>query len=119
MKIDHIDTDYCLRAIENGYTLVLNSNYSFIHTIGERISYRLFNRNLRSGNHLPKRREMIMLNSILVLRKHFSKFPAFLYIIFERIIYEFIGILFSEKNKLAKLKMSFLGLLKGLFIRIS
>jgi rhamnosyltransferase len=113
MKVDHIDTDYCLRAIENGYKLILNSNYYFIHTIGNRITYRFLNTTLRSGNHSPERRKMIMMNSILVLRKHFYKFPVFFYIILERIIYEFLGIIMIEKNKTLKLKMSLLGLIKG------
>jgi rhamnosyltransferase len=119
MKIDHIDTDYCLRAIENGYKLILNSNYSFFHTIGDRITYKFMCKQLRSGNHSPKRREMIMLNSIIVLRKHFHKFPVFIYIIIERIVYEFIGIMISEKNKLTKLKMASLGIVKGFLLKLS
>jgi len=115
MKIDHIDTDYCLRACELGYKLILNSNYQFYHTIGNRLSYKLLSKNLRSGNHSPSRREIIMKNSILVLRKHFSSFPIFGYIIIERIVYELIGIVMIEKNKYQKLKSSFKGLVSGLF----
>ncbi len=115
MKIDHIDTDYCLRACELGYKLILNSNYQFYHTIGNRLSYKLLSMNLRSGNHSPSRREIIMKNSILVLRKHFSSFPIFGYIIIERIVYELIGIVMIEKNKYQKLKSSFKGLVSGLF----
>ena len=119
MKIDHIDTDYCLRATEMRYTLVLNSNYSFKHTIGNRVSYKFLFKNLRSGNHSPERRKMIMLNSILILRKHFKNYPVLLYIILERIAYEFLGILVAEKNKFRKIKFLLSGMIKGLFIKIS
>ena len=118
MKVDHIDTDYCLRATEKGYRLILNSNYSFKHTIGDRISYRFLYKNLRSGNHSPERRKMIMLNSILVLRKHVKNYPILFYIIFERIIYELMGIIIAEKNKLQKIKFSLSGLVNGLFLKI-
>jgi rhamnosyltransferase len=119
LKVDHIDTDYCLRAIEMGYSLFLNSNYSFKHTIGNRVSYRILFKNLRSGNHSPDRRRMIMLNSILILRKHVRKFPVLFYIISERILYELLGIVFAEKNKLVKLRSSFRGIVNGLFLKIS
>lgn len=118
MKVDHIDTDYCLRATEMGYRLILNSNYSFKHTIGDRISYRFLHKNLRSGNHSPERRKMIMLNSILVLRKHVKNYPILFYIIFERIIYELMGIIIAEKNRLQKIKFSLSGLVNGLFLKI-
>jgi hypothetical protein len=51
----------------------------------------------------------------LVLRKHFWSFPIFGYIILERIAYEFIGIIMIEKNKYQKIKLSFKGLVSGLF----
>jgi rhamnosyltransferase len=119
MKIDHIDTDYCLRASVLGYKLILNSNYRFYHTIGNRLTYKLITKNLRSGNHSPSRRELIIRNSILVLRKHFWKFPVFGYVILERIAYEFIGIIMVEKNKFQKLKSSFKGLFIGIFTKKS
>jgi rhamnosyltransferase len=115
LKVDHIDTDFCLRAIKHGYSLILDSNYVFMHTIGNRISYNIFNKKYRSGNHSSKRREMIMKNSILVFRKHAKAFPILSYIILERVIYEFIGIIIAENNKLEKIKMS----LKGLYLGIT
>jgi rhamnosyltransferase len=115
MKIDHIDTDYCLRATEMGYGLILNSNYSFKHTIGNRISYRFLFKSLRSGNHSPERRKMIMFNSILILRKHVKRFPVLIYIIFERIFYELLGVIYAEDQKMNKIKMSLKGLFQGFF----
>jgi hypothetical protein len=107
------------QTTQMGYILFLNSNYSFKHTIGNRISYRILNTNLRSGNHSPDRRKMIMLNSILILRKHVRRFPVLFYIISERILYELLGIVFAEKNKLVKLRSSFRGIVNGLFLKIS
>lgn len=118
MKIDHIDTDYCLRATELGYSLILNSHYAFKHTIGNRVSYKLLFKTFRSGNHSPERRKMIMLNSILVLRKHIKKYPILLYVILERIVYELLGIIVAEKNSIKKIKFSLVGLAKGIFLKI-
>lgn len=117
LQIDHIDTDYCLRAVEMGYSLILNSNYSFAHKIGDRITYSFLFNKFRSGNHSPARRNMIMKNSILVLRKHIIKFPVFSLIISERIIYELMGIVLAETQKFEKIKMSIRGLCAGLLSR--
>jgi rhamnosyltransferase len=114
MQIDHIDTDYCLRAIKIGYKLILNSNFTFEHKIGNRLSYKLFGFNFRSGNHSPHRRWYIMRNSVLLLRKHSIGFPVLLLVIFLRIVYEFIGIMIAEENKASKIFMSLKGLFKGL-----
>jgi rhamnosyltransferase len=118
MKIDLIDTDYCLRAVKMGYDLILNSNYVFVHKIGDRISYRFMSREFRSGNHGPFRRSLIMQNLIILLRKHFRLFPILLVVVISRIVYEFMGIILAEKNKVQKVKMSFIGLFNGCFASI-
>jgi rhamnosyltransferase len=115
MKVDLIDTDYCLRAIESGYSIIMNSNYLFVHTIGNRISYRFLFKKFRSGNHSPERRKMIMMNNVIILRKHFFKYPILLIVILSRIIYEFLGIILAESSKNEKLIYSFKGLLIGMF----
>jgi rhamnosyltransferase len=118
MQIDHIDTDYCIRAIKLGYILVLNSIFSFSHNIGDRVSYRFLSKEFRSGNHSPIRRWLIMRNSIIIIRKHYRKFPILILIIFGRILYELMGILIAEKNKFYKLKMSIKGLFEGFHVSI-
>jgi AAA family ATP:ADP antiporter len=51
----------------------------------------------------------------LIAKWGFSLF----YIISERILYELLGIVFAEQNKLVKLRSSFRGIVNGLFLKIS
>lgn len=113
LKLDHIDSDYCLRAAELGYSIYINRSYSFNHSIGDRIPYRFFSFYFNSSNHSIFRRIYITKNSFLILKKHFKFYPILIYLILSRIIYDLLGILLVEKNKLSKFKSVFKGFLKS------
>lgn len=117
LKIDHIDTDYCLRAARAGYSLILNSQVSFLHSIGKRRTFRLFGMTMQAGGHSPARRAMIACNTVM-LAKHFGvRMPAFAALCAMRLVYECVGILMAENAKLAKLRAVIVGSLTGIFSR--
>jgi rhamnosyltransferase len=118
LKLDHIDSDYCLRAAELGYLIYINRSFKFNHCIGDRIPYRLFSYNFNSSNHNIYRRIHITKNSILILRKHFKFYPVLFYFILTRIFYDLVGIIFVEKNKFAKIHSMVKGIYKSFFYRI-
>ena len=39
LAIDHIDTDYCMRASKLGIPIFINNAVTFEHTIGNRVAY--------------------------------------------------------------------------------
>ncbi len=103
LMVDHIDSEMCLRAYENG--LVIKADYSIIfnHQIGKRLKYSIFGMNFNSGNHSVSRRYMIGRATSYLLRSRFQSWPAVSLLMMQRTIYEILGILVVEKNKFKKI----------------
>jgi len=53
LAVDHIDTDYCLRASALGYRLMLNPAVAFEHAIGARRKYRFLAVRCRRAGMIP------------------------------------------------------------------
>lgn len=117
LGVDHIDTDYAMRAKTAGWKLMLNPSVEFIHEIGTRKAYKLFGKTVQSGGHNASRRFLIGKNTVLIAKYHGKSFPAFAFLCLQRIIYETIGIIFVENTKYKKLKALWSGVIFGLFYR--
>ena len=101
--LDHVDTDYCLRAMKKGYLLGINHNIEFLHTIGKRRIYKFLGIQLQATGHSSFRREMIVRNTIILIKKYSSSYPSFFVLGVVRIFYEVFGIIIAENNKKIKL----------------
>ena len=77
LAIDHVDTEYCLRARQAGLMLYVNGAFEFAHSIGERRKYRLLGVELQAGGHSPRRRWLIARNTVWLARNWFWREPAF------------------------------------------
>ena len=117
LKVDHVDTDYCLRAAAENFILILNPMVTFVHSIGKRKKYRIMGKTLQSGGHNSQRREMIARNTILLARHYLGRFPSFTVLCFVRIVYEVLGIVMAENNRLSKLLAITKGVVIGLVTR--
>jgi rhamnosyltransferase len=117
LAVDHIDTDYCLRAKQRGYRIVLNPTIEFLHSIGKRRSYRLFGFTFQACGYGPERRHMIAHNTTILLRKYMTAFPAFAVLCVLRIGYEATGIVMAEDDRLRKLHALVAGAWRGLITR--
>ena len=117
LGVDHVDTDYCLRANQLGYRLILNPTVRFQHTIGARKAYRLFGRTLQSGGHSPARREMIGRNTAILAKRFALYYPSFVLLCISRICYECLGIIIIENKKLKKLTSTLKGTATGLYTK--
>ena len=117
LGVDHIDTDYCLRAALSGYRLVIDPTLSFQHAIGQRVAYRLFGKTLQSGGHGPLRRNMIARNTVLLAKRYFWHYPAFAMLCILRLGYELVGIVVAEENAWKKTSAVLKGTLQGIFGR--
>lgn len=115
LGVDHIDTEYAMRAKRAGYRIVLNASVEFLHEIGERRSYRLLGRLVQTGGHSPRRRFLIGRNTMVIARTHGLAYPAFFALCLQRLGYETIGILAAEERKAAKLASLWGGAISGLF----
>ena len=116
LAIDHVDTEYCLRARQLHLGVWVHGDHEFAHAIGQRRRYRLLGRELQAGGHSPARRRYIGRNTVLLARTWFVREPAFGALCLMRLAYEVTGIVMAEDDKLAKLAAFARGIFQGLFM---
>ena len=109
LAIDHVDTEYCLRARSLGMTVHVHGGHVFAHAIGQRRKYRFLGRELQAGGHGPARRYLIGRNTLWLARTWLLREPAFAFLCITRVAYEVVGIVMAEDNAGRKL----LALLRG------
>ncbi len=117
LAIDHVDTEYCLRARQQGLQVWVQGDHEFAHAIGERQRYRLFGRDLQAGGHAPWRRRSIGRNTALLARRWLWREPAFALLCLSRLAYEAVGIVMAENHKSPKLAALARGVGEGLLMR--
>jgi len=117
LAIDHVDTEYCLRARQLGLSLYVNGAFEFAHSIGERRKYKILGRELQAGGHSPARRYMIARNTVWLARSWWWREPAFAALCLARLVYEAAGVLMVEDQAVAKLAALSRGAASGLFAR--
>ncbi|MBI5259510.1 MAG: hypothetical protein HY855_23615 [Burkholderiales bacterium] len=114
LRVDHVDTEYCLRARRAGLGLYVAGAHEFAHSIGERRRFRLFGREMQAGGHSAARRYLIGRNTAWLARRHLLREPAFAGLCVARLGYEVAGILLAEPGRLAKLSALLWGAMVGL-----
>jgi rhamnosyltransferase len=114
LAIDHVDTEYCLRARQFGLQIYVNGRHEFLHSIGERRRYRFLGRELQAGGHGPERRFLIGRNTSWLMRTWLWREPAFAFLCLTRLAYEVVGIVVAEDRAAAKLSALLRGSLVGL-----
>lgn len=115
LRIDHVDTEYCLRARQCGLKVYVAGAHEFAHSIGERKRFTLFGREMQAGGHAPARRFLIGRNTAWLMRRYLFREPAFAFLCVTRLGYEAVGISLAEAQRLRKLWALLRGTLVGLF----
>jgi rhamnosyltransferase len=117
LRIDHVDTDFCLRARRAGLALWLHGSHEFRHAIGERRKFRLFGVEMQAGGHPPARRYLIGRNTAWLARRSWWREPSFTALCIARLAYEAVGIVMAEPERGPKLKALLHGALTGVLSR--
>jgi rhamnosyltransferase len=115
LAIDHIDTDYCLRARAKSLTIHVQGSLEFLHAIGERRRFTVFGHEMQAGGHSPSRRFLIGRNTAWLARRYLIREPAFAFLCLSRLAYEAIGITLVEDRRGAKLWSLIRGAMVGAF----
>lgn len=118
MIIDHVDTDFCIKAISKGYKIKVNFDVCLPHAIGERQVKKLFGVTFKPNNHNYIRKYYIVRNGTYLGFKYFFKYPSYFYLNILRIIHETVCVIFYEKDKLRKLRYMLLGLFHSIIGKI-
>jgi rhamnosyltransferase len=74
--IDHVDTEYCLRARSLGYRIVRTVRPLMTHSIGKPTQHRLLWMKKWTSNHSPDRRYYITRNHTVMLRERGGRIPG-------------------------------------------
>lgn len=116
LAVDHVDTEYCLRARAAGLHVYVHGSHEFPHAIGQRQRYRFLGMEVQSGGHGPQRRRMIGRNTLHLARRWCWREPAFAALCLLRLSYEAIGIMLVEDRAAAKLLALLGGAARGLLL---
>ncbi|MFO1326896.1 MAG: hypothetical protein U1F56_06035 [Rubrivivax sp.] len=118
LALDHVDTEYCLRARRLGLAVWVHGGHEFAHSIGARRRYRFLGRELQAGGHSAPRRFQIGRSTAWLARRYLLREPAFALLCLLRLAYEAVGIVKVEDQAGAKLRSLARGAASGLFGRL-
>jgi rhamnosyltransferase len=114
--IDHVDTEWCLRAKGLGFSLLGAFDALMQHTLGDTIKQIWLLRWRSVSWHQPYRDYYVYRNSLLAIR---DTNPSFIWQCFliSRLVKFFIYFMLAYPNRLKRLRYIYLGLRDGLFNR--
>jgi len=115
--IDHVDTDYCMRALGSEVPLYLNPHVVLRHQIGDIQARSLFGWKIYFINYPAARRYYIARNALDLSLAHVRAFPAILFINVYT-LKQILPMLMFERDRLKKTVALMLGCFDGLFGRL-
>lgn len=116
--IDYVDTEYCLRAKEKGYKIIVACEAHLSYHQGNRQKRIFWKRDHFPTFHSPLRWYFSSRNRILMLRRYAIHFPHWLLYEMVASFYILIKMLLFETQKVEKLKAIFYGTLDGILGRM-
>ncbi|RWZ42786.1 glycosyltransferase [Lactiplantibacillus plantarum] len=111
--IDQIDTEYSLRLLKNGYSILVTSKVLLKHTIGSRDKKRFLWLTIKPNNHSALRKYYIFRNGTRTVKDYESLFPGFKYLMFKRFVHDILGVLLYESEKREKISAIIKGVKDG------
>lgn len=115
--IDHVDHEFCLRAIRKGYKVIKNNSVIIEHEIGNLTEHQFMGFNISTSNHVPVRRYYYSRNSLYIVKNYFRIFPKWCLMCILNNINQVIKISLFEKDKIIKLSYIFQGYKDGILNR--
>lgn len=116
--IDHVDHEYCIRAINLNYKIFVANTLHMSHRLGEKKEVRLINKKLTFVSHSPLRLYYNVRNSIYIFKKYaFNQSTASL-LVMKSTVKEILKSILLEDNKKARLMYMYRGCKDGLLGRM-
>jgi rhamnosyltransferase len=115
--IDYVDFEHCLRLRKHGYRIAVVRDSLLEHAVGSPRTIRLAAFSHTWADHEPWREYYKTRNEVFTIWTHDPRWPA-KFAIISRLLKHALGILIFGKNKLACLKMMYLGFSDGLAGRL-
>lgn len=112
--VDYVDTEYCLRCLDQGFRIVAACEAKLYHRLGNRVERRIGPLHFYPTFHSPIRWYYISRNRVPMLRMYALKFPYWLSFEIVSSLNNLLRMLLFEDHRLRKLKAIFYGTLAGL-----
>ena len=116
--IDYVDTEYCLRAKQNNYGILVACHATLQHRLGNQQLKRLGPFTLHPTFHSPLRWYYINRNRIVMLRQYALRFPHWGVYDLLAGFYALLKVILFEDKKLRKLLAAILGIFDGFLQRM-
>jgi rhamnosyltransferase len=111
--IDHVDTEWCMRALQAGYKLYGINGARLIHAIGDHAQAIPLMKNRQVAHHVPYRDYYMFRNTIFCVKDVPGLYWIKLFLIL-RLFYFCLFFITFAPNRLLRIRMILLGLLHGL-----
>jgi rhamnosyltransferase len=113
--IDCVDLEYCLRARDRGFHVVISCRPLMEHSIGHLTEHRLPWKKTGTSNHLAFRRYYMSRNQLVLMRERVLRAPIWVLATFFSFVKCTILMVLFEKDRLRKVKYTAMGIIDGLF----
>ncbi|BEV07910.1 MULTISPECIES: glycosyltransferase family 2 protein [unclassified Methylophilus] len=111
--IDHVDTEWCMRALCAGYKLYGVNDARLIHAIGDHAQTIPFMKNRQVSHHAPYRDYYMFRNTVFCIKNISGLYPIKLFLLL-RLLYFCLFFIIFAPNRLLRIRMLLLGLFHGL-----
>lgn len=111
--IDLVDFEYCLRARQADFRVLVCCAAQYSHQVGEASRERILGWSLTPTHHSALRRYYLARNATLLMRMHGRQFPYWVLYQLLALGEVFVGILLFETEKWPKLRAISIGVLHG------
>jgi rhamnosyltransferase len=110
--IDHVDTEWCLRALAKGYQLLGIHDAKMIHSLGDKVKKFWFFGMRNISEHTPLRDYYMFRNTLLMLKDVGMSFTWRVFLLF-RLVEFFVFFLIFSKERSLRFQLMILGLRHG------
>lgn len=112
--IDHVDTEFALKAYVKKIDIYFNKNVTLKHAIGERESKKFLGVIIKPNHHSKIRKYYISRNGTYLAFKYFRYTKSYFVLNVARMIHEYMSVFLYENDKLNKIKAMNRGLVDAL-----
>ncbi len=111
--VDHVDSDYCLRAQACGVMVAMSCAATLEHQLGRMTTHRLFGLALTTSNHPALRRYYFARNAIRLARTHGRRLPS-VALVNLLTVWQMVAVVLFEADKFSKTVAALAGMVDGL-----
>lgn len=112
--IDHVDTEFALKAYTSNISISFNRDVVLEHAIGEREKKNFLGVTIKPNHHSAVRKYYISRNGTYLALKYFNNAKSYFVLNVFRMIHEYLSVILYENQKVDKIKAMNRGLVDAI-----